>query len=115
MDCCANNIDECCIPSETRLPTSFPTDIPTRMCGFGENYYYEKNKEGWTFFEEPKEGIAYNTEHSLVCCKNNRNECCVVKNEFYYGTIAALCFVLSIVIFVCMRGLHLNRRRIEST
>jgi len=113
MDCCADKIEECCIPSETALPTSFPTAMPTRMCGLGDNYYYEKNKEGCIFFEEPKDGIAYNTEHSLVCCKDDRNECCVVKNEYYYSTIVSLSLVISIFMFVCIRELQLKRRRIE--
>ena len=40
IDCCADNIEECCIRSQTSFPTSTPTSSPTPLCN--ENHYFQE-------------------------------------------------------------------------
>ena len=113
MDCCADNIDDCCIPSETTVPTSFPTSMPTLMCGLGRNYYYEKGKEECFFFEKSKQDISYYTEHSLVCCSGHRDECCEIRDEYYYGILASFILIICIFMHVFLKNNRKSRNTVR--
>lgn len=113
MDCCADNIDECCLPSETALPTSFPTAMPTRMCGDGRNYYYEIGRGDCVFYEKAKYGISYYTDHSLVCCSQNRKECCEVRDEYFYSALSSLGIIIIVFLYMFSKGLATSHARIR--
>jgi hypothetical protein len=113
MDCCADNIEECCLPSETALPTSFPTAIPTRMCGDGRNYYYEIGRGDCVFYEKEKYGISYYTDHSLVCCSQNRKECCEVRDEYFYSALSSLGIIIIVFLYMFSKGLATSHVRIR--
>ena len=113
MDCCADNIEECCLPSETALPTSFPTAMPTRMCGDGRNYYYEIGRGDCVFYEKAKYGISYYTDHSLVCCSQNRKECCEVRDEYFYSALSSLGIIIIVFLYMFSKGLATSHVRIR--
>jgi hypothetical protein len=95
IDCCADTREECCIRSETSFPTSTPTSSPTSLCI--ENHYYQK-EEQCHFYEIQNTDISYYTEHSMICCSNDRSDCCSFNHNILYGTIGGLCLLVITIV-----------------
>jgi hypothetical protein len=95
IDCCADSIDECCPRSQTSIPTSTPTSTPTPLCN--ENHYFQEG-QGCSFLEIRNTDISYYTEHSMICCTDDRSICCPFNYNILYGVIGFL--GLSVIIVV---------------
>uniref|UniRef100_A0A6C0C0V4 Uncharacterized protein n=1 Tax=viral metagenome TaxID=1070528 RepID=A0A6C0C0V4_9ZZZZ len=94
IDCCADNIEECCIPSQTSFPTSTPTSSPTTLCNV--NHYFQEHEKCY-FLEIQNTDISYYTEFGMVCCTNDRSKCCPINPYILYGGIGALCLTIIIL------------------
>jgi hypothetical protein len=98
VDCCADNRENCCKRSETSYPTSEPTAIPTTLCI--TNYYFQED-EKCNFLEIQSRDISYNNENSMICCLDDRSECCKFNYNILYGVLVIIIILLlSIAIFI---------------
>jgi len=99
VDCCADNINNCCKRSSTSLPSSYPTSQPTILCNTGEPRYLQKS-EMCGFLEIRNKDITKKFDDSMMCCSEKRNECCIIKsNEIFIGFGCFVLFILLCVYF----------------
>jgi len=106
IDCCADNKEDCCIRSETSYPTVMPTSVPTGFCA--ENHYFQKD-ERCNFLEIQNIEISYNTEHSMICCVDDRDKCCKFNYNILYGIIGFIGLSLLAVIIIIYRDTKVKK------
>ena len=98
IDCCADNNEECCIRSQTSIPTYTPTASPTPLCN--ENHYFQKD-ERCHFLEKQDTEISYYTDNGMVCCNSDRRNCCRYNKPLLDGIFGTFCLFI-IVLFTCL-------------